>query len=63
VFVITLAVFRHILAARSRRHVQRRIAVFVLAENQIRIVFEQYLDRCQVTSPSSVKNESFLLEE
>ena len=40
----------------SRRPVQRRPAVVVFAENQIRIVFEQRLDLFQVAIPGRVMN-------
>ena len=48
--------FRHVLVALNRRHVQRRPAVVVLAENQIRIVFEQRLDLFQVAILGRVMN-------
>ena len=48
--------FGNVLVALNRRQVQRRIAVVVFTENQIRVLFEQRLDLCQVALASRVTN-------
>ena len=48
--------FRNVLVFPNPRPVQRRPAVAVIAQNHIRIAFEQRLDLCQVPSRNRVLN-------
>ena len=48
--------FSHVLVAIQGRPVQRSIAVVAFAGNQIRIVFEQCLDLCQVAPGRRITN-------